>query len=273
MKFIEIDRGNHQRKEPLTPSSLPRDAIYIPSGPSVLSSISANVVTTLEKLSRADIDKIAGNLHTSLDAIAKLLTSEQASTTLAHLSSASARLDHVSSEIDRQLGENRVADTLDEYRQAASRFNAFLDNHEATFVSTLGEFKAAATRMREVLDATDKRLAEARLGETSTELRQTLQGVRASLQNVDTTLDRYAELAAASRQTVAASKVPETTESIRNMMAEGTSATRNLRELQREAMLSLDKLNRTLAAVEEWVEYLDQDPSALVRGKSSPATK
>lgn len=265
MKFIDIDyahSGNVLLAEPPA-GSLPPDAIYIPSAPSLLSSITSTALETMQRLAQVDVEKITDELSRAISGAADLLDNEKLDQTVTSLRSSSTKLDALLNDVQQQLGDERIATTLDTYN-------------------------ATGQRLQHLADKVDAQLDQAKIGETTQSLRETLSELKASLAKAETamadakqTMADYRQLAQTARQQLTeaelgktsatmrdtASSFDRTADSITDAATTTRDAVRNLGGAQRDFQLTLERLNETLESIDAWVQYLDEDPSSLIRGK------
>jgi phospholipid/cholesterol/gamma-HCH transport system substrate-binding protein/paraquat-inducible protein B len=249
MKYIEIDYAPDIPRTPEpAPGTLPAGVLYLPASKSALSSLSANVMNTLARLAQIDIEGIAANLSDSLAAASEVLRSEETRGTLTRLHAASGRLDTLLGDVQRQVGEQQLADTLRTYRTTADEIRALLQTTQAE-------------------------VQQLHLPQLTEEARNAVAETRAAVRQLQTTLETYQTLAATAQEQVTAAQVPETAAEARAFLQQATATTRSLTDLQRDVRLALARAADTLATLDEWARALDADPAALLRGKAPAPDK
>lgn len=104
--------------------------------------------------------------------------------------------------------------------------------------------------------------ASANLETTSGALRKTLtpEQINGFVQHLNDTIRTVDELSAFAKKTLADAELGKTSDDFRRLLA-------TLNELSRNFSTSLTSLDEMLDSATELIQYLDSDPSALVRGK------
>lgn len=194
MKFVELDY--RKDSDSFTPLPQPKGigGYYIPSRPSVFQNIISMITKSLNNLASIKSDEIV----TELTGVLK--------------------------NANRLLGDPRIPDTIDQFREASHNINRS--------AKTLGE-SFSKERLDELLAM------------------------------VKTDLNNFNELITTLQKEVQDSKISQTTAAFRN-------SAQSISEGKIAILATLQRLDQALDAITEFVNYIDDDPSALLKGKQKP---
>ena len=210
---------------------------------------------------KVDIDKISTDLSEALVSISNLLSGEEVQGLISQVEKLANQLETLSKTLDSQLGNDRLVELLNEY-------------------------KAAGTDLRNLIASAEKQMAEIKLDQTSsdirdgvgdirkgvTDLRSTMNGLRTTMTKLRSSLSTFDSTATTITKELEAANLDDTSASARHFLNSSTNTTRTLNDTQRELRQTLSRANEAIAAFKEFVTYLDEDPSSLLRGKQkSPA--
>lgn len=133
-----------------------------------------------------------------------------------------------------------------------------LDNiNRITEDPQIGEMITRLNEMTTSLGALTKRL-DSKLSD---------QQIGSLVSQAEDAVDSMRRLAEQTRAELESAKLAQTTESMRGTFDETRGAARSVVTFQEEASALFDQLERTLLRIEEFVRYLDEDPSSLLKGK------
>jgi paraquat-inducible protein B len=157
-----------------------------------------------------------------------------------------SRLDILQAKVEQALekiSDMPLEETVEQVRSTLVSAQALLDN---------GDLKGALANLRSVLATADQAVARSektmeRVDELMGDVQTTLSSAQATMKTVDTTLTRV-----------------DTTLTTVDRSVERTADT------QYQAVRSIDELNDLLRTVRQLVDTLQQQPEALLRGKSEP---
>jgi len=138
--------------------------------------------------------------------------------------------------------------------------------NDARVERLLARLDNASTYLEATAASLNETLSRDRLRETADQIQE---GLRA-----------YRELAEALRQELADAKIAETTATARDTarqadqaFSEAAATARSLAPVRDQLSRSLQRLDEALAALTELARALDQDPSAVLRGKQAPEAR
>ncbi len=103
---------------------------------------------------------------------------------------------------------------------------------------------------------------------TKKKIDEILDKIDKTFENVNQTVLEIQDLAKNARKEVLDSKFPKTTEDARELMLNSNHEVIKFSELREQLVLSLRKLDQTLQAAEDLFNYIEQNPSSILKGKS-----
>lgn len=89
-----------------------------------------------------------------------------------------------------------------------------------------------------------------------------------SLKKIDDTLADIKRLVNNADAQLQKADIPATSKQARDFMYEGKLAAKKVTELEDDLKQSLTKLNEALRSLQEFTNYLEKNPSCLIRGKA-----
>lgn len=197
MKYVELDYYKDE-KELIQPTGLPKDIFYVPSTPSLLSSLRTSLEDSLVKIATIDFKEISNELVSTLKSVNSLLNDPRINTLIDKMENISGHLEITAKRISDSLTEDTLKQITDELKQG------------------LGSIDDLAKSVKKQLES---------------------------------------------------AQLPETASVARNTMKETSSAAKSITEIRQDLSRTLTKLNETLDSFTELVNYIEEDPNSLIRGK------
>lgn len=148
-----------------------------------------------------------------------------------------------------KISKIKFEEISDEMVQTIRQIKKMLEDPKIN--SALSRLDEITQNLEKTTSNINNALTEEKIKEITSELTGTMKAVK--------------ELSDSAKTQLGAAKLPETTEQFRN----ASSSIANSREA---VMNTLLKLDQTLDAIAEFVSYLDDDPSSLIKGKQKPET-
>ena len=145
------------------------------------------------------------------------------------------------------------------------------------------DFKKISDELVTTLESVNDFLNDPKLGETVTRINQMTDNLESFTQRLDEklsddridqivvcaneTVDSIRKLADRAREELEKAEISQTTGEVRAAFAKTHDVAVSVRDFQADMSATLDQLERTLLRIEEFVRYLDEDPSSLIKGK------
>lgn len=158
-----------------------------------------------------------------------------------------------------EIGEinfKKLFTRLDDFLKTA---NSVIDNGDVT--DTLQEIRRIGGNLREVSESLKNTFTRERMMKIDGDLQKAFDNIQATL----TEIKRFSQEA---DQQLKQSKIPETSRKAREFLDEGTKAASVLGDVKKDFRPTLRRLNDTLIALRELINYLEKNPSSIVRGKA-----
>lgn len=171
LKYLEIDYMGPDEKpgEFLAEAGLAHDgAYYVPSTPSLLSSLRTSLSDTLAKIASIDYKKIADDLTTSLESANKLFSDPRLKDIIGHVDNVTGEVEISARNINATFTQARMDTILNQVSDTVASLNAL------------------AAKSREALDA-------AQLGQTSASFREAVKAFIDSKSSFAETLVKFNE--------------------------------------------------------------------------------
>ncbi len=171
LKYLEIDYMGPDEKPGafLAEAGMARDgAYYVPSTPSLLSSLRTSLSDTLAKIASIDYKKIAEELTASLESANKLFSDQRIKSIIGHVDSVSSEVETSAKNINATFTQARMDSILSQISDTVASMNSL------------------ATKSREALDA-------AQLGQTSASFREAVKAFIDSKSSLSETLVKFNE--------------------------------------------------------------------------------
>ncbi len=268
---IDLHYPGDHHQDPLPPGAL------IPAATSLRERIETDIPRTLEKLAI-----VMARLDNTLAAIEP----KRVAQTIENLGSAVERfdatlakikpedvetlvrdIDHLLKSTDQALGELRgqtkqltttlqdavkqgstdvaatsrkIGESLDKLKEATERTTSLVESVHKVVQENRESVTVSMTRLRSILDKADKQFATMDLPAAEKDFRD-----------------------AANKVSGAADTIARSRDDLR----------RSLDNVERSVTRTLDELERTLGSARRLIDYLERDPSSIIRGKSEPGRK
>ena len=211
LKYVEIDYYA-EKGDPEPPRQSDEDlleqGLLVPGVASLFSGLTSNLNYTLSRIASIDFEGIGQDIGKLVASVNRLTSDEQIPTTIGHLRQASSNLESLTGKLDRQLPEDAVPKLLAHLDQVLQQSEAVLTKSEAAFSEsvrgiegqvraadlpavtkalreTLAEMRQVADDLRHLSTTAIEQLVAAKAGETTAQLRQTLEQADTGIKNFD----------------------------------------------------------------------------------------
>ncbi len=140
---------------------------------------------------------------------------------------------------------------IDMFKSVNSRIN------DPKIVSLIEKLEKVSSNLETTTSNVNGTLTPERLKKVADDMENTFR----SVQDLSSTLKKQVEDA----------KIPETASNANRLMDKTGEAAESITEMRREISGTLEKLNHAIDSFNELVNYLEEDPSSVIRGKRKPA--
>lgn len=242
-KYLDLDYVD-PKESPARALAFTPPGSYIPTATErTFSDIQRDVGAVASKLARLDYESIAEDVRALMASLKK---------TVDEISAAG-------------LGP-RAGEAADAVRDLAK--SPRIESSLASLEATLARIDSAAARLDAVLARPSIPAAFDDLAASAASLRRMTAELEESLPKVTKSLD---ETLAAARGVLDESKFPETTAAARETMSEVGDAARQFAALRESARRTLGELTVAARGLGDLVKYLEENPNALLKGRTEAA--
>lgn len=252
MKYIELDYVRNTSADRMSMADhMTKDGYFLPSEPSLLTSVVDNMNDTLAKVAKVDFEGLSDRLTATLDQLNARLSDDRIERMLTNAETITTNLNSGSEKLNQRLDQLDVP-------------------------ALLAEVHGLSASMQDLLKHVDTHLDKADIPGTTA-------SVRKSLDEIDQTVRRYRDVADTVTTTMNEMKLGETTAAARDTMGSAdkalTQADATLKAVQEMTRVARDleattaALRQSLRQVNDLADTISEDPGAVLRGKRIPESK
>lgn len=150
----------------------------------------------------------------------------------------------------------KISNQIDEFLITANK----LINDKA-IKETITEVKKISNNLQTLTNTLKKTFTEEKMDEIGAKFDKTLKNVNSTLDDISTLINNADEK-------IGKADIPATTKAARGFLDEGKVAFERTAKLEKDIKKSLRKLDAALHSLKELTDYLEKNPSALLKGKA-----
>jgi paraquat-inducible protein B len=266
LKFIELTHIDHSRKLEVKVDIANKDG-YLPAMKSLLSGAITNFDKTLTNIAKVDYEGIGIEAKRTLINLNKILSSpniikilERSDNTLVEITKTTQNLNSKIDELKFKEMQDQFSTVLAKTDKSLSASFTKLDTSMTLLTTSLGQSLA---NFNTTIEFIHKEFQQAKLSDTTAVARKTMERTSLAVGKVET------EATTALKQaTLFLSDLHKMEKDINLAIKSVEAAGGSMSGLRGDFTSTLKRFKTTLDSLRSFIDYLEKDPSALIRGKA-----